>query len=190
MKRNFLPLLLLTTSLPALADFDEQAETDQAMAATAAFGKALKSELMAAMQSGGPVSAIAACNEQAPAIAQSVSQEKGLNISRVSLKNRNPENAPNEWQSRVLQSFEKRKNSGENPASLSWQEIVPSGDGMEFRFMKAIPTGGLCLQCHGQSITPPVAEKLAELYPQDKATGYQQGDLRGSFVVTKQIEGS
>jgi hypothetical protein len=53
--------------------------------------------------------------------------------------------------------------------------------------MKAIPTGGLCLQCHGKALAPPVAEKLAELYPGDKATGYEQGDLRGAFVITRQL---
>jgi hypothetical protein len=54
--------------------------------------------------------------------------------------------------------------------------------------MKAIPTGALCLQCHGLDIAPPVAEKIAELYPYDKATGYREGDIRGAFVVTKLIE--
>ena len=54
--------------------------------------------------------------------------------------------------------------------------------------MKAIPTGGLCLQCHGTAIAPPVAEKLAELYPGDKATGFEQGDLRGAFVITRQLD--
>jgi hypothetical protein len=49
--------------------------------------------------------------------------------------------------------------------------------------MKAIPTGGLCLACHGETIDPAVAGKIAELYPEDKATGFREGDLRGAFVV-------
>ena len=44
----------------------------------------------------------------------------------------------------------------------------------------------MCLQCHGQSIAPDVREKLSGLYPEDKATGYREGDIRGAFVVTRQ----
>ena len=49
--------------------------------------------------------------------------------------------------------------------------------------MKAIPTGGLCLQCHGEVLDPAVAGKIAELYPDDQATGFIDGDLRGVFWV-------
>ncbi len=51
--------------------------------------------------------------------------------------------------------------------------------------MKAIPTGPLCLACHGETLAAPVAEKIGELYPADKATGFREGDIRGAFVVTK-----
>ena len=45
----------------------------------------------------------------------------------------------------------------------------------------------LCLGCHGKSIAPEVKAKLAELYPEDKATGFSEGDLRGAFVVTRDV---
>ena len=54
--------------------------------------------------------------------------------------------------------------------------------------MKAIPTDGLCLQCHGTAIPAEVADKLAELYPHDKAVGYREGDIRGAFVVTSLLD--
>jgi len=57
----------------------------------------------------------------------------------------------------------------------------------EFRFMKAIPMAANCLQCHGTEISPAVSAKLTELYPQDKAVGYKEGDLRGAFVVVKNL---
>jgi hypothetical protein len=41
----------------------------------------------------------------------------------------------------------------------------------------------MCLQCHGANIAPPVAAKLAELYPEDQATGFAAGDFRGLFWV-------
>ena len=54
-----------------------------------------------------------------------------------------------------------------------------------FRYMKAIPTGALCLNCHGTTLAPEVAAKLHELYPADAATGFNAGDLRGAFTITE-----
>ena len=157
------------------------------MAATAAFGKALKAELVTAMQSGGPMAAIDVCNTKAPGIAAAVSLQQGVQVSRVSLKNRNPDNAPSEWQTAVLESFEERVESGEDAAGLSWQKTVEVDGVKHYRFMQAIPTGGVCLACHGKAIDPAVQAKLTELYPEDKATGYSEGDLRGAFVVSRKL---
>lgn len=176
---------LLPTCLPA---FDESTELQRADQATAAFGAALKSELVNAMQSGGAIEAITVCHTRANAIAAEVSQESGMNVSRVSLKNRNPGNAANEWQQRVLLSFEEQRRSGGRPAILTWNDTVETADGTEFRYMKAIPTGGLCLQCHGGAIAPDVSARLNELYPEDKAVGYNQGDIRGAFLVTRRLD--
>lgn len=184
--KTLIPLLaLVLASGPALAG--QPTEKEQAMAATAAFGKALKTELVAAMKSGGPLAAIEVCHTRAPAIAQTVSAEQGLEVARVSSRNRNPGNAPNDWQADVLATFEERIEGGEDAAGLTWQATAKVEGGREYRFMKAIPTDGVCLACHGKSIEPAVAEKLTELYPEDKATGFSQGDLRGAFVVTKKL---
>jgi hypothetical protein len=66
---------------------------------------------------------------------------------------------------------------------LSYAKVV----GNEFRFMKAIPIEGVCLGCHGDAIGPAIKSKLSELYPQDLATGYREGDLRGAFVVVQKL---
>jgi hypothetical protein len=73
---------------------------------------------------------------------------------------------------------------------MTWQEIADDGGRREFRFMKAITTQPLCLTCHGEAISPEVAAKLSELYPDDRATGFREGDLRGAFVVTRVLEES
>ncbi|MBL6933600.1 MAG: DUF3365 domain-containing protein, partial [Rhodospirillales bacterium] len=50
--------------------------------------------------------------------------------------------------------------------------------------MKAIPTDEKpCLACHGGNISEEVAAKLDDLYPQDKARGYNAGDIRGAFTI-------
>ncbi|WML90601.1 DUF3365 domain-containing protein [Thiothrix lacustris] len=170
---------------PAAAPaIDQAALAEEAKSAVQALGGTLKGELEAAMKAGGPVEAMSICNTRAPEIAKAVSAEKGLQVSRVSLKNRNPVmGKANEWQTAVLNDFEAKKAAGADPATLAHAEIV----GGEFRFMKAIPTGEVCLTCHGTNLSPAVTAKLTELYPEDKATGYKLGDLRGAFVVVKNL---
>ena len=51
--------------------------------------------------------------------------------------------------------------------------------------MKAIPTGAVSLNCHGTSIAPDVSQALAGIYPEDRGTGFSEGDIRGAFVVTR-----
>jgi len=188
MKATIAICCLATALLPEFLAAGEPDAQGEAQAAIAAFAGALKTELTAAMQAGGPVNAIEVCNERAPAIAASLSADKDMTLSRVSLRYRNPENAPNEWQTAVLNDFESRRAAGEDAGMLSWQAVAETQAGREFRFMKAIPTGSLCLACHGQSIAPPVAAKISELYPDDRATGFREGDIRGAFVVTKAMK--
>lgn len=189
------PLLavLLLAAAPTLAAADADAPemaalNGQAMASVGALASALKSELTAAMAAGGPVQAIDVCHARAPAIAREISADQGVDVSRVSHRNRNAGNAPTAWQAAVLEHFQARLDAGEDPASLTWQEFAQTPEGREYRFMKAIPTQPLCLACHGQAIAPPVTEKLAELYPADRATGFAEGDIRGAFVVTRLLD--
>jgi hypothetical protein len=44
----------------------------------------------------------------------------------------------------------------------------------------------LCLQCHGtaDTIAPEVRQAIETLYPNDLATGYTVGELRGLIRVT------
>lgn len=173
---------------PAAAPMDKAALAEEAKTAIKVYGGSLKSELQTAMQSGGPINALTVCNTKAPEIAKSVSEGQHLQISRVSLRNRNPTTGvPNEWQAQVLNDFEARKVKGEAIESLVYSETVKQGDKQEFRFMKAIPTEAMCLTCHGTEISPAVMTRINELYPQDKATGFKEGDLRGAFVVVKNL---
>ena len=169
------------------SDTNTQAEIMTAKAAIKEFAGALQTELKGAMKAGGPVAAIAVCNTQAMPITQQISAQKGMHLSRVSLKNRHPANSPNEWQGAVLEDFEQQKAAGKDMGSLSWSETVSVDGQQEFRFMKAIPTGAACLQCHGTNISPDVSRVLAGLYPEDRATGFSEGDIRGAFVVTRKI---
>jgi len=184
-----------TSREPAVANAVEPVAVEQASAeeirqaknAISTFAVALKAELTSAMQQGGPLNAIEVCNTRAILIREQVSEDQGLQLSRVSMRNRNPDNAPLNWQRPVLESFEQLREAGGDPNELEWSEIATIAGRRQFRYMKAIPAGGLCLQCHGQSIAQDVSEVLTALYPQDRATGFSEGDIRGAFVVTRDL---
>lgn len=156
------------------------------------FFKELKGELGKAMKSGGPINAIEVCNKVAPNIAAAKSEETGWEVGRTSLKTRNPNNAPDEWETMVLKKFEERAAAGESPAKMAHFEVVEQDGKKAFRFMKAIGMPPLnkmpCLKCHGENIDPKVAAKLDELYPNDQARGYKPGMIRGAFTITQPME--
>jgi hypothetical protein len=61
--------------------------------------------------------------------------------------------------------------------------------GSEYRFVKALPVQPLCLSCHGsaEQISPAVKSVLAQHYPNDLATGYSVGQIRGVISVRKPL---
>ena len=136
---------------------------------------------------GGPENAIDVCKEQAPKMAAAASAETGWAIRRVSLKNRNPKAVPDAWERAVLEDFDKRNAAGEKPAVLEKGEIVAEGGKKFYRYMKALPTQDICLQCHGATdkLSPAVKAKLQELYPQDKAVGYGLAEIRGAMTLKR-----
>lgn len=171
------------------ADTSEQAKFEQeAKAVIKEFAGTLKSTLIGAMQNGGPVNAISVCREVAPSIAEQLSKKYALSIRRTSTKTRNPANQADEWETSVLNKFSTRLMTGEAIQKLVFSEKVENEHGADWRFMKAIPTDKLCLTCHGTQIVDPVKKKLAEYYPDDLATGYRLGDIRGAFSVRKPIK--
>ena len=169
------------------ADIDINAEKQRSIEAVKAFATSLQAELKNGLKEGGAINAITVCNTRADLIAMNVSEKQNLTIKRVSLKNRNPDNAPNEWQKQILENFENRKLSGEPVAELTYADVAEIVTGKQFRFMKAIPTKAICITCHGENISADVKDRLDQLYPNDKARGFRPGDIRGAFVVTRDL---
>ena len=178
---------LLLGSVAFAADIDKPAAVDDAKAITQQFAGTLREELVGAMQSGGPINALEVCNIEAMPITAGVAEERHADVSRVSLKNRNPDNVPNDWQRLVLEDFDKRAASGEAIDTMASVEFVESDNATQLRFMKAVPTGGPCLACHGQELDAGLQARITELYPDDKATGYSLGEVRGAIVVVKDL---
>ena len=133
----------------------------------------------------GPEGAILVCRDKAPQLAKAASEESGWTVRRVSLKNRNPKAAPDAWERAVLEDFDRRAAAGESPATLEKAELVQDDGRSVRRYMRALPTQQLCLQCHGsaEQLKPAVLERLRTLYPDDKATGYAVGQIRGAMTI-------
>jgi len=186
-KAGWLITGLCLAALPVLAA-DTGALTQESRATVKAFFGQLKGELETAMKAGGPVNAIQVCNKVAPAIAEDLSKQYQGKVARTSLKYRNRANKPDAWETRVMQDFEQRKAAGTPVEALEVAEVVQQDGKRVFRYMKAIPTGEVCLKCHGQKIDPAVTARLDELYPGDMARGFAQGDLRGAFTLVKELD--
>ncbi len=133
----------------------------------------------------GPEGAILVCRDKAPQLAKAASEESGWTVRRVSLKNRNPKAAPDAWERAVLEDFDRRAAAGESPATLEKAELVQDDGRSVRRYMRALPTQQLCLQCHGsaEQLKPAVLERLRTIYPDDKATGYAVGQIRGAMTI-------
>jgi len=147
------------------------------------FRASLKQELMTAMAAGGPVNAIAVCNVRAPMIADSFSSMVGIDIMRVSLRQRNRQYSPDSFEVAVLERF--AADTSLEPQVFS-EIVFDSAEVKHLRYMKEIKVGQLCLNCHGNpdQFLPALKTALAERYPDDPAVGYDVGDSRGAFSMT------
>lgn len=182
--RKLLPLPILLVSLMASATPPVVDEEPSILSASRAivmdFEKSLGGRLKAAMTTGGPVAAIAVCHEEAVPIAQAVSEQHNVTVKRVTDRPRNPDNAANEDELRVLAEFYARMNAS---ADQTPERLTTDSQGTT-RYYRAIQIKPLCLSCHGSTVSAEVAHALATHYPEDQATGYALGELRGAFVVT------
>lgn len=159
----------------------------QSRALTMQLGKELKGELTRAIEQGGPVAAITVCKDRAPAIAAHLSEQSGARVSRTALRVRNPGNTPDELQRAVLDQFAEQlataaagSAAGEPPEAVF---EIKGANGIERRYMRAIPTDALCLTCHGATLSPELTAAIRRDYPADAATGFALGQLRGAFSV-------
>ena len=187
---------LLASSAHSLADTttanEQQSENcvqekiKEARLHAKALGGALKSRLQQAIQSGGLEAGVNECQLEAAPIALALSQN-GWEVGRTALKVRNPNNAADRWEREQLAWFSqlltkaKQDNLTPKRPIETYQYDSESG---EFRYMMAIEQGQVCMACHGANVAPSVKHAILEHYPNDQATGFELGDLRGAFTIT------
>lgn len=150
---------------------NEIADTVQAM---------LKTNLMKAMQEGGPVHAVGFCNTKAMELTDVYSLKYNTDVKRVSDRNRNPKNAADEKELEVLADFRQTLEAGQ-PLS---PKIAIDAEGRK-HYYAPIFTGGVCLTCHGDAnnMRAELVSTIDSLYPNDKAKGYVVEELRGLWSI-------
>ena len=143
--------------------------------------KALSSEVIKAIETGGVQHAVDYCHLQANPLTDSLSLAYDAKISRVSDKNRNPANVADSLDSKIINAYRQQIEAG--------QELQPH---LEFTqdeviyYSPIIILNPLCLQCHGEpgiTMDPANETFIKTKYPDDNATGYKLGDLRGVWKI-------
>lgn len=153
------------------------------------YAEKLRQNIAQALKEGGAVRAIDACNTLAPELNATVADGTTFEVARTALRVRNPDNAPDAWEQANLEAFQKSLSSGADPKTLETFEIVATKEGQKlFRYMRPITMREQCLVCHGPSVAPEVKAEIAKYYPDDKAIGYNIGELRGAFSIVQQLE--
>lgn len=149
---------------------------EYALATKSVLGK----NLMGQINANGTDAALAFCNEKAMHFTDSMANDQGVKIKRVSDKNRNPNNAANKEELVYITEAKATLSNG--------GEIKPHLTETEAGYIGYYPilTNQMCLQCHGQKetqIKSSTLELISQKYPGDLATGYGENELRGIWVV-------
>jgi hypothetical protein len=158
-----------------------------ARGAADALGKGLMTALLGQLEAQGPDGALAFCADSAQLLTARY-RDEGLDVHRTSLKVRNPANAPDSVEVRVLDFLADLHESGVLPPEYVEVRRLATGT-RELRYFRPIKVAAGCVTCHGPSdgIAPSIKAVLAERYPEDMAVGYAEGDLRGVIAVRRAL---
>jgi len=141
----------------------------------------LGKNLMGTIQKKGTLEALEFCNVRAYPLTDSMAVVHNASIKRVSDKPRNQKNKANNEELEYIETFK-------NLLSEK-KEINPivKESGNDVHVYYPIITNTMCLQCHGKietNIKPDILKSLTLLYPEDKAKGYSENEVRGIWNVS------
>jgi PAS domain S-box-containing protein len=113
-------------------------------------------------------------------VARRVTQNSKFYVRQVSLRYRNPENRPDQYETEQLQNFARSK-GGE------YYGIVDSGAKPMFRYMAPMIATASCLECHGSYETAPNFVKQ-RFPPGHYSYNYKVGEVIGAVSVSIPLE--
>ena len=140
-----------------------------------------KSKIQEIGQKEGLPAVVNFCHDNAIKLTDSIGAAHHVVIKRTSFKLRNPDNKPDIDEEAVLNEYAK------NLEAHKPMEPVVLKDSEGFvHFYAPIKVKQACLQCHGvpgKDIHEDVYKVIKQKYPDDKATGFKAGDLRGIWDI-------
>ena len=108
--------------------------------------------------------------------AQALAQENGWRVQQLAARNRNPAHTLDDEARTVHERF------ADNPdLKRVWHEDTVLNGTSGQRFFQRITVEETCLACHGPKADRPDFVKTG--YPNDRAYGFEVGDLRGLYAV-------
>lgn len=182
-------LLLLTTLISTSMAFSSEITSTKEMNVKQEgikyikmLGGALKGELQTHMKADKTgLSAMGFCTAKADDITNEVNSKlpKYASVRRTALKTRNPNNAADALDQKVMAEYE---------ASIEAKTFLPAEikvleEGDTTRVYKPLLTQGVCLKCHGSDISQEIQDEIKIHYPKDQAIGFKEGSLRGMIVA-------
>ncbi|GAK76479.1 cytochrome c family protein [Nonlabens ulvanivorans] len=143
--------------------------------------KELGKNLMGTIQKKGTKEAVTFCNVKAYPMTDSMAIAQNARIKRVSDRPRNINNQANKKELAIIEQFKKSIASNKD-----YEPVTELIDGVN-HFYYPITTNSMCLQCHGEpnkDINADVYATISQLYPTDKAVGYDVNQVRGIWSIT------
>jgi hypothetical protein len=165
----------------ALTEKEKQEYINKGSEIAQASFKALSEKLTEQMKMGGPAKAIPFCNIEAMPLTQQLSNEFNVTIKRTSDKLRNQENRPSERELEIINNYHKLISEKKEITP-----IVEVDSNNNKHYYTPILLKANCLACHGkvdEFVSVKTDSIIKSLYPNDKAIGYNDGDLRGIWSI-------
>lgn len=142
----------------------------------------LGAKLKSALAIGGPINALDVCSVEALSLTQTVANTHAVTLRRATLRPRNPYNLADSLEAAVLERMQTQLT-----ATGKIDTVKVDHDGVTSTFIPIRIVEQPCMACHGSvngTIKAETYQAITDRYPEDKATGYKPGDLRGAWVVT------
>lgn len=181
--------LLVIIAFSACSNHKQKHISEEAKASLMLLGDSISTEMQnvllqnvaGAIQKGGTDYAVEFCNIKAMPLTDSIADNLKVYIQRLSDKNRNPANAiQTQMDSSAWEKIKSKKT-----------DFIEQDEYGEVYYYKpiviAMPT---CIKCHGgkSDIIESTEKIIAQKYPNDKAIGYEMGDLRGMWKIKLKAE--
>lgn len=186
----FTLLTLLAMNCSTKKEGQEQSETKRTLADSIYMQRGneivsltfdtLRNSLISAISSHGVDGAISFCNENAYPITDIYADS--VVIRRTSLRVRNSSNKPDSLELVTLKDMEGLMQSSKMPSA----RVVRQQSRGEIHYFKPIILQAMCMNCHGTpgtQIQKLTQTKITELYPDDQAVNFKEGDLRGIWHI-------